>query len=124
MLMNTHLIGHRRTRAGSVSPRKAQQAEDCVQLEHIPNIGQALADDLRSLGIQTPHELAEQDGWALYETLCLRSGKYHDPCVLDTFIAATRFMRGGPPLPWWHHTAERKARYGVAVQALRHTLQG
>ena len=31
-----------------------------------------------------------------------------DPCLLDTFIAATRFMAGEPPLPWWRYTKERK----------------
>lgn len=118
----TPFIGSRGPRIGAAAPRKALHANTCMQLEHIPNIGRALADDLRSLGIHTPQDLIGQDGWVLYETLCLRCGKYHDPCVLDTFIAATRFMRGGPALPWWHHTAERKARYGVAIQVLRQQL--
>lgn len=120
--MNTTLIGHRRADSPRVITHKAKHARACTQLEHIPNIGHALADDLRNLGIRTPQDLVEQDGWVLYETLCLSSGKYHDPCVLDTFIAATEFMRGGPALPWWHHTADRKTRYGMAVQALRKGL--
>jgi hypothetical protein len=33
--------------------------------------------------------------------------------VLDTFIAACEFMRGAPPTPWWHYTAQRKRRYGA-----------
>ena len=32
----------------------------------------------------------------------------HDPCLLNTFFAATRFMAGEPPLPWWRYTKERK----------------
>jgi hypothetical protein len=32
----------------------------------------------------------------------------HDPCVLDTFIAAVRYMEGAPNTPWWHYTPERK----------------
>jgi hypothetical protein len=32
--------------------------------------------------------------------------------VLDTFMAATDFMRGGPPARWWSYTAQRKAVYG------------
>jgi hypothetical protein len=32
--------------------------------------------------------------------------------VLDTFMAATDFMRGAAPSPWWHYTARRKAVYG------------
>lgn len=35
-------------------------------------------------------------------------GVRHDPCLLDTFIAATRFADGGPAVPWWAYTAERK----------------
>ncbi|HSH95895.1 MAG TPA: helix-hairpin-helix domain-containing protein, partial [Roseimicrobium sp.] len=36
-------------------------------------------------------------------------GLRHDPCMLDTFIAAVRFMDGGPKKPWWAFTKERKA---------------
>jgi hypothetical protein len=32
--------------------------------------------------------------------------------VLDTFMAATDFMRGAAPSPWWHYTAQRKLLYG------------
>jgi hypothetical protein len=32
--------------------------------------------------------------------------------VLDTFLAATDFMRGAPPRPWWDYTAQRKRDYG------------
>jgi Pathogenicity locus len=31
-----------------------------------------------------------------------------DPCLLDTFIAAVRYMAGEPKKPWWKYTAERK----------------
>jgi hypothetical protein len=33
--------------------------------------------------------------------------------VLDTFMAATDFMRGAAPSPWWHYTAQRKLLYGT-----------
>ena len=49
---------------------------------------------------------------ALYRALCERSGKRQDPCVLDTFMAATDFMRGAAPTPWWRYTAQRKQVYG------------
>jgi hypothetical protein len=32
--------------------------------------------------------------------------------VLDTFMAATDFMTGAAPKPWWHYTARRKLVYG------------
>ena len=57
-----------------------------------------------------PDALVGRDPWAMYAELNARCGVRHDPCLLDTFIAATRFMAGEPMRPWWHYTAERKAR--------------
>ena len=87
---------------------KAKRAADANTLESIPNIGRSIAGDLRQLGIQVPTDLIGQDPYVLYQDLCLQTGTRHDPCLLDTFIAATRFMAGDPPYPWWHYTAERK----------------
>ena len=80
------------------------------RLEDIPNVGAAVADTLRRLGITAPGGLVGRDPWQMYAELNARSGVRHDPCLLDTFIAATRFMAGEPPRPWWDYTAERKAR--------------
>lgn len=87
-----------------------RQAGEVRRLEDIPNIGPAIARDLRSLGIEAPAALRGADPWALYGRLNALSGIRHDPCVLDTFIAATRFMDGEPARPWWAYTAERKRR--------------
>jgi hypothetical protein len=97
----------------ALKPLKARHADECEQLEQLPNIGPALAADLRRLGIQHPHELTERDAFALYQALCAQTGKRQDPCVLDTFIAAVDFMRGAEPRPWWTYTAERKATHGA-----------
>ena len=94
-------------------PRKAASAAECDQLEQLPNIGPSIAGDLRGIGIQKPQQLAGQDPLQLYQKLCQTTGKRHDPCVLDTFIAAIDFMRGAAPRPWWTYTAQRKAQYGV-----------
>jgi hypothetical protein len=91
---------------------KAARAADCLNLEQLPNIGPALAADLRLLGIAHPGELRSRDPFALYQALCATTGKRQDPCVLDTFMAATDFMRGAAPLPWWRYTAQRKRIYG------------
>lgn len=88
--------------------KKAKTAAEAVALESIPNIGPAVAADLRLLGITTPVELIGRDPYALYQELCARTGVMHDPCLLDTFIAAVRFMAGEAPLPWWRYTKERK----------------
>jgi hypothetical protein len=79
-----------------------------ASLEDIPNIGPAIAADLRQLGIKSPGELAGRDPYAMYDDLGRITGQRHDPCLLDTFIAAVRFMAGESKKPWWKYTAERK----------------
>jgi hypothetical protein len=91
---------------------KAASAADCLKLEQLPNIGPALAADLRLIGVAHPNELRRRDPFVLYQSLCAKTGKRQDPCVLDTFMAATDFMRGAAPSPWWHYTAQRKLVYG------------
>ena len=93
--------------------QKAQHPAECQQLEQLPNIGPSIAADLRSIGVQHPGDLAERDAFDLYQALQRATGRRQDPCVLDTFMAATDFMRGAPRKPWWAYTAERKARFGV-----------
>jgi hypothetical protein len=77
-------------------------------LEQLPNVGPSLAASLRAVGITRPTELVGQDPFAMYDSLCAATGTRHDPCVLDVFLSAVRFMEGAPPHPWWHYTAERK----------------
>jgi hypothetical protein len=96
----------------ALPPRKARTAAECEQLEQLPNIGPSIAADLRLIGVQHPAELARQDAFRLYQSLCRATGKRQDPCVLDTFIAAVDFMRGAEPRPWWAYTAARKLQYG------------
>jgi len=79
-----------------------------ARLENLPNVGPAIAADLRRLGITEPAQLATCDPYALYDRLNACTGMRHDPCVLDTFIAAVRFMKGEPPRRWWTYSAERK----------------
>jgi hypothetical protein len=92
---------------------KAASAAACERLEELPNIGPSLAADLRRIGIRHPRELAAREGFELYQALCRATGRRHDPCVLDTFLAVTDFMRGAPARPWWAYTHERKARFGA-----------
>lgn len=90
---------------------KAKEAAQCTAFEHLPNIGKAMAADFRLLGLKHPQELAQQDALALYQRLCKLTAQRHDPCVLDTFMAAVDFMQGAPAQPWWHYTAQRKQQY-------------
>jgi hypothetical protein len=98
--------------AMTIKSPKAASAAECQTLEQLPNIGPALAADLRLIGIRTPAELRGKDPFVLYQTLCATTGQRQDPCVLDTFMAATDFMRGAPAAPWWTYTPQRKALFG------------
>jgi hypothetical protein len=78
------------------------------QLEELPNIGKAIAGDLRLIGIEQPQDLIGKNPYQLYDDLCHATGKKHDPCVIDVFLAVVDFMNGGKAKPWWKFTAERK----------------
>ena len=71
-----------------VKPRKAARPHECETFEQLPNVGPAMAGDLRALGLQHPRELAHRDPFVLYQALCAHCGRRQDPCVLDTFMAA------------------------------------
>src|SRR6266481_3897059 len=88
----------------------AKERKQLARLEDIPNIGPSIAADLRQLGINAPAELPGRDPYAMYDDLCRITGQRHDPCLLDTFITAVRFMEGAPKMPWWKYTAERKRK--------------
>jgi predicted GIY-YIG superfamily endonuclease len=88
--------------------KPAKKVREVARLEDIPNVGPAVAGDLRQLGITSPAGLPGRDPYALYDELCRITGHRHDPCVLDTFIAVVRYMEGAPKRPWWKYTAERK----------------
>ena len=95
---------------GPVLQRSLKTIRGLAQATHL---GPTLAADLRRVGVLHPSELSERDAFALYRALCEVTGKRQDPCVLDTFLAATDFMRGAEPKPWWTYTAQRKAVYGA-----------
>ena len=100
-----------------MNPSKVRR-DRLEQLTDLPNIGPAMARDLRLLGFDHPAGLAGQDPSALYERLCELTGTRHDPCVLDVFVSVTRFMDGEAPRPWWFYTPERKeGAAGNAAQA-------
>jgi Pathogenicity locus len=90
------------------NPAEPGEVRELTRLEDIPNVGPSIAADLRRLGITTPGDLPGRDPYAMYDDLCGITGQRHDPCLLDTFIAAVRFMEGAPKKPWWKYTAERK----------------
>ncbi|AXI02771.1 helix-hairpin-helix domain-containing protein [Aquirhabdus parva] len=84
-----------------------------TQLTDLPNIGKACAAYLHLLGFFKPQQLIGVDPYVLYESICLKTGVKHDPCMIDTFISITRFMDGEEAKPWWAYTAERKQKISL-----------
>ena len=85
-----------------------KQRTDIRRLREIPNVGPATSLSLNKLGISKPFELIGQDPYAMHEELSRLTGKRIDPCLIDVFIAAIRFMEGEPARKWWYFTEERK----------------
>ena len=112
---------NRRGKGALIQRRRkpAKERRAIAHLEDIPKIGPAVAADLRQLGITSPADLPGRDPYAMYDKLCRITRQRHDPCVLDTFIAAVRFMEGAPKLPWWKYTAERKRAMAARAKASR-----
>jgi nucleotidyltransferase/DNA polymerase involved in DNA repair len=53
-----------------------------ARLEELPNIGKAMAAELRLIGIEHPQQLIGREAFALYKMLCAKSGDRHNPCVI------------------------------------------
>ena len=74
----------------------------------IPNVGVVIEKNFHALGMDKPFELLGKDPYQMYSELCRITQKKHDPCVIDVFISAVKYMEGGPPKKWWEFTEERK----------------
>ncbi len=79
-----------------------------AQLEDLPNIGKAIAADLRGIGIVHPDQLARREPIAIFLELSEVMGHRLDPCVLYTLLSVKHFLDCGEALPWWKFTAEGK----------------
>jgi Pathogenicity locus len=82
--------------------------DEVKKLEHLPNIGKAIATDLRSIGIERPDQLKIREPLDVFNELANVMGHRHDPCLLDVLISAKRFLEGEPAKPWWSYTNERR----------------
>jgi len=82
--------------------------ENIKKFTDIPNVGKATERDFILLGFTKPSDLIEQDPYQLYSKLCEITNVKHDPCVIDVFISAIRFMQGEDSQNWWFYTDERK----------------
>ena len=86
-------------------------------LTQMPNIGPAVARKLERLGIGRQEDLRGRDGEQLFAELRALDGRDHDPCLLDTFVAAVAYVNEGDDRPWWEFSRERKARDAAATRA-------
>ncbi|NWK79096.1 helix-hairpin-helix domain-containing protein [Aquitalea sp. LB_tupeE] len=93
-----------------MNPLRCPPASLARTLLQLPNVGPAMAADLRLLGHTSPHSLTAADPYRLYAQLCQQTGVHHDPCVLDVFIAVCHYLQHDEALPWWHFTAARKQK--------------
>ena len=87
---------------------KNPDRETVSQLDELPNIGKAIAQDLQLIGIDHPKKLIGKNAFELYRVLCDVSEKRQDLCVIDVFMSVIHFMEGGEPLSWWSFTEQRK----------------
>ena len=55
---------------------------------------------LQQPGIRHCTDLVGQDPYTLHQRLSDMTPTWRDPCVIDTFISASRFTEGAPPQPW------------------------
>jgi hypothetical protein len=92
----------------AASTLTAARRSELTALEQLPNVGPSIAANLRLLGVALPRDLLGRDPYEMYDALCRLTRQRQDPCVLDTFLAAVRFMAGEPARPWWAYTAQRK----------------
>ena len=90
-----------------MNPTKVKR-DTLSQLTDLPNVGQAIAEDLRKLGIHKPQDLHGRNAYAMYYDLCELTGTQHDPCMIDVFLSLTDFMQGNQAKPWWEYTEQRK----------------
>ena len=88
------------------------ERNEIKKFRDIPNVGVAIEKDFFILGIKQPIELISKDPYQMYNDLCKVTHTRHDPCVIDVFLSAVSYMKGGSPKKWWEFTKERKIKLG------------
>ena len=75
------------------------------ELEQIPGVGKAIAEDLRHIGITSVSQLKSKDPEKLYRKLCRFRASPVDRCVLYVFRCAVYYATTRDPDPerlqWW-----------------------
>ena len=82
-------------------------------LTDLPNIGKAIAADLKKIGINSSSDIEKRNPLSIFEELRTVMGKRHDPCVYYTLLSVKHFLRTGESLPWWKFTEQGKIDFRV-----------
>ncbi len=94
---------------------KAAHAGACDELEQLPNIGPALAADLRLIGIRTPRDLRGRDPFVLYQQLCAATGSARTrACSTPSWPPPISCAAPGRAVVGLHGPAQGAVRAGVA----------
>jgi predicted RecB family nuclease len=76
------------------------------ELQEIPGVGTAIAQDLRQIGITTVDQLRGNDPQKLYERLCDFQAQPVDRCMLYVLRSAVYYASNSDPDPellkWWN----------------------
>ena len=82
-----------------------KRGEILKELRTIPGVGKKIAGDLYGLGIRSVSGLKGKDPEALYRTLCRKSGRPVDRCMLYVLRCAVYFASNSQHDPdllkWW-----------------------
>lgn len=84
---------------------KISREQAIRELQKIPSVGIAVANDLYKLGYLTLSDLHDADPQAMYDRLCQLQKTKVDRCMLYTFRCAVYFAKEEDPNPellkWW-----------------------
>lgn len=82
------------------------------RLIDLVSVGPAAVRDFQVLGITDVEQLIGKSSMALYNSLCVKTGSRHDPCVIDVFRAAIEQAENTnlewEKCNWWYWTNIRK----------------
>ena len=110
MVYGSHLVQSYRVIMQNSGYKNNRTRNEVTNFREIPNVGKAIEKDFILLGIKNPGDLINKDPYQLYDELCNITHKRQDPCVIDIFLSAINYMKGGPPKKWWEFTKERKKK--------------
>ena len=106
LLLSRASVSYKTAAVGSATIARMTMSE----LQTIPNVGPAVARKLARVDIASVATCADATARSSSSASARSTRCRHDPCLLDTFVAAVDYANGAPARPWWEYSRERKAR--------------